>query len=363
MMVKTRILHLPTRMRGGGIETFIREIAAVTGDGLRHRVFSCCKAVAYQESDIPFCEVEADDVAPLAGVIRLASVLRSWRPHVLHAHGSDTVRYAVLAREIVRPKPKLVVHWHGVYSGGPSRTRMGGWLGKCGTQQASAILACSEAVAHLNQRHDPLAVGRVRVLYNPVSTADYGTTRAGDLSRACEDGLRAIFLGRLSVQVKGLDVLCEAVRLLPDELPLRLALIGPGDHQALREELQPPPRVTLEAAVDRAEVPAVFGACDIYLHPSRSEGLGISIIEAMAAGLPVIASRVGGIPEAVVDGETGILVPSEDPQALADAIQWMVEHPEDRAEMGRRGRERAMLFDVHTIAAQLEQIYREVLDG
>ena len=100
---------------------------------------------------------------------------------------------------------------------------------------------------------------------------------------------------------------------------------------------------------------------DFFVLPSLDEGLGRSMVEAMAAGKPVVASRVGGIPEAVEDGKTGILVPPGDARALASALTVMMDNPEKALEMGRRGRERAeKLFDEERMVDSICALYREL---
>jgi glycosyltransferase involved in cell wall biosynthesis len=112
----------------------------------------------------------------------------------------------------------------------------------------------------------------------------------------------------------------------------------------------------------RDDIPEILSLIDIFVLPSLDEGLGRSLVEAMAAGKPVVASRVGGIPEAVEDGTTGILVPPGDAQALAEALSFMLEHPAQTTEMGRRGRERAArLFDEERMVDRICSLYRELL--
>ena len=97
----------------------------------------------------------------------------------------------------------------------------------------------------------------------------------------------------------------------------------------------------VEVAGARDDVPEVLAAADVFVLSSLSECLPISILEAMAAGLPVVATRVGGVPELVADGETGLLVPAADPTALAQALRTLIEDADLRRRMGATGRERA----------------------
>lgn len=365
-MARMRVLHVHNNgICVGGIETFIAAMTRATESECDSQLFSLWSNRVYEHPELPITDEQPCRQGATRKLAHLWRHIRDWRPDILHAHFTDAYYYAAVARALTPKKPRLVLHWH-TTSATPSGAPIIAGLVRYAVGSADAVLACSKAAADAHSAHQPVGGKCVRVLYNPISPASFAAAAANTEFRGqmgVGDGLLAVFLGRLSVQVKGLDIICEAVRLLPAGLPLGIALVGPGDVVALREQLDLPDAIVLAGAVDRTEVPGILRAADICLQPSRSEGFPLSIVEAMAAGLPVIATRVGGIPEAVEDGVTGVLVPPEDPQALAEAIQWMVEHPAERAEMGRRGRERARLFDVHTIAEQLVTIYREVLDG
>lgn len=111
----------------------------------------------------------------------------------------------------------------------------------------------------------------------------------------------------------------------------------------------------------REDVTDLLRAADLFVISSYLEGLGTSILDAMAAGLPVVGTRVGGIPEAVVDGETGVLAPPSDPRALGDALAALAGDPERRARLGEAGRRRARLFSADRTEALTRALYEEVL--
>jgi glycosyltransferase involved in cell wall biosynthesis len=112
----------------------------------------------------------------------------------------------------------------------------------------------------------------------------------------------------------------------------------------------------------RRDIPSLLPLMDLFVLPSLYEGFGIAILEAMAAGRPVVATAVGGIPEVVVHGETGLLVPPGDPVALADALHELLAHPERARALGARGRERAReKFRIESIVRQHEALYEACL--
>ena len=110
--------------------------------------------------------------------------------------------------------------------------------------------------------------------------------------------------------------------------------------------------------------PKVLADADIKLLSSRTEGLPVAIMEAMAAGLPVVATAVGGIPELVQDGVTGLLTPPDDPAALADALAVLLDYPHLRQQYGRAGQQRIQShFALADKVAELEQAYQKIVAG
>jgi len=179
----------------------------------------------------------------------------------------------------------------------------------------------------------------------------------------------ALFLGRLS-PVKGPDVLVEAIAALHERQP-QACFVFAGDGQ-LRGPLEDAVRarslqkqVVFAGFVARERVADYLAACDLLVLPSRSEGLPHAVLEAMAFSLPVVASAVGGVPEAVEDGVTGALVPPGDPRALADALDPLLSDAALRARQGAAGR-RAFEARAHTwdrVARDLEALYARALSG
>ncbi len=156
---------------------------------------------------------------------------------------------------------------------------------------------------------------------------------------------------------KGQDVAAEAARLLENRLP-RLKMILAGDGP-LRSSIASGPRLLLPGHV--AEPEQLLAALDLFVMPSRSEGWGLAALEAMAFGLPVVASNTGGLTEMIRAGETGWLVAPGDPSALADAILEAAADGQRLRAMGLCARECARRFSVEETAARTENFYLRVL--
>ncbi len=169
-------------------------------------------------------------------------------------------------------------------------------------------------------------------------------------------------VGRLEEQ-KGHHALLAAAALR--NLPaLRIVIVGDGLLRVAIEEesrhLGLAERTVFAGA--RSDVPAVMAALDLLVLPSLWEGLPMVALEGMAAGLPVVATAVGGIPEAVVDGETGVLVPAGNVEALADALASLAHDPWRRRQMGQAGQQRARaLYDIERMIERVEGVYAAAL--
>jgi glycosyltransferase involved in cell wall biosynthesis len=144
----------------------------------------------------------------------------------------------------------------------------------------------------------------------------------------------------------------------------RLILFGDGPDQSRlrRQAVRAGIADSVIFAGYRADLHNYLGDLDLVVHPATSEGLGVCLLEAQAAGVPVVASRVGGIPEAVDDQVTGTLVPSADPEAMARAVIELLGHPERRARMGEAGRRHvARHFSVDAMLSGNLAVYDSIL--
>ncbi len=169
-------------------------------------------------------------------------------------------------------------------------------------------------------------------------------------------------------RVKGQDVLVEAAGIVLKTHPdVRFLVVGEAlesefvaDLQQRIEQLGIGHRIQLTGGV--ADARPLLQQASIFVLPSRSEGFSNAIVEAMDAGLPVVATRVGGNAEAVVDGKTGMLVDAEDPASLAEAIMHLLDNPDVVQQMGLAGKARAdQMFTETALLDRLQQIFAQVL--
>jgi glycosyltransferase involved in cell wall biosynthesis len=228
------------------------------------------------------------------------------------------------------------------------------------------IVCCSEAVRRsVGQRIGGQKEQFVVIPFG-VETNRFGNVgiMMSGATLGLQDGLPVIgTVCRLVEPKKGLRFLLEAVARLEREVgkPVcQLLIVGEGPAEkslrALSEQLGIASHVVFSGM--RREIPQLLSMMDIFVLPSLYEGFGIAILEAMAAGKPVVASTVGGIQEFVVSGESGLLVPPGDSVALAGAIRQLLAQPEQAKAMGRRGQEHVRKhYSIESVVRQHEQLY------
>jgi glycosyltransferase involved in cell wall biosynthesis len=210
----------------------------------------------------------------------------------------------------------------------------------------------------------------------PVDVIPYTTPFPGrDAPRALASGdgrpLTILFVGRL-IELKGLAYLIEAAHRLRDRVPARIVAIGIGPERERLEALARECNIAVDFRnkVPDAELHVAFLTSDVLVLPSiidargDTEGLGVALLDAMSYGIPAIASRVGGIPDIIEDGVSGLLVPPADPQALAEAIERVARDPAFARRLADAGRERLRThFSWDVITAKWETVYRTVSAG
>jgi len=247
------------------------------------------------------------------------------------------------------------------------------WCEKVAAESADAIIAVSSGMrADVLAAYPAVTPERVVVIRNGIDSAEYAPDPGtAVLDRYGVDPARpaVIFVGRITRQ-KGVPVLLRAAASLAAEAQLVLLAGQPdtpelaGEVTGLVTSLQQTRSgvIWIPEMLPKREVIQLLSHATVFVCPSLYEPLGIVNLEAMACGTAVVGSQVGGIPEVVVDGETGLLVPPDDPAALAAALNALLLDPARAAAMGAAGRKRAVAeFGWDTIAAQTAELYASLL--
>jgi alpha-maltose-1-phosphate synthase len=274
-------------------------------------------------------------------------------PHVMTAHSLEPLR-----------------PWKAEQLGGGYA--LSSWCERTAIESAAAVIAVSNGMAaDIRASYPQVPAERVHVIYNGIDASQYHPDPGREvLDRFGIDPGQpsVVFVGRITRQ-KGLPVLLRAAEGIDPAAQLVLCA-GQADTAELQAEvtgLVEHLRATrsgviwLPGMLAKSEVIQILSHATVFACPSEYEPLGIVNLEAMACGSAVVASAVGGIPEVVADGQTGLLVPPGDEQALAAAINAVVGDPALAAEFGRRGRDRAVAeFSWDKIAAQTAELYLQL---
>lgn len=282
------------------------------------------------------------------GAMRFWRDLRGTDFAIVHQHfGGRSVRWIVRRAS----GAKIIVHLHGRVCEARGADLVPARIGN-----ADAVVAVSDAVAR------QVTGARAFVVYPGVKVAARTSSAAGAPGTGAE---MVIGTACRLVPIKGLQYLLQAFVRLRAEFPaILLEIAGAG---VLQTDLE---RLVRELGLTRSvtflgwqpDMIAVMSRWGLYVQPSIEEGFGIAALEAMAAGLPVIATSVGGTPELVQDGETGWLVAPRDPTGLARKIGMLLHDEQLRRRMGQAGRIRARdCFSEHRMAAETSAIYSRLL--
>lgn len=297
--------------------------------------------------------------------LRLAKLLQDEKIDVVHAHQYGPFFYAMSAR-LRGPRKPILFTEHGRHQPDfPRRKRM--IVNRLLLSRRDRCVGVGEAVRQALIANEGLPADRVEVVYNGVDTSTF----AGDANRAESRRLLGAEPSEfVIVQVARLDYLKDhdtALRAMArarQSMPqARLVLIGDGPERAAIEhrihELQLGDAVQVLGT--RNDVKRLLPGADVFLLTSISEGIPLTVIEAMSASLPVVATDVGGVGEVVVNGETGLLAPARDDAAVAAAIQRLAMDSELRVRFGIAGRERARdRFDETAMCQQYQRFYTEL---
>jgi glycosyltransferase involved in cell wall biosynthesis len=297
----------------GAVERYVEAIARA----IREETLLVHPGVEEFES-LPVRTVEVDP-----SVATLTRLLRSVRPRLVHV--TDVWPQALVATRLARV-PRLLVTHHTPEL--PRRDNVAGriWQ-RLGWAARPEVIYTSEA----DRERDGRSPSHVVAL-----GIDVERFASGRPALPKREGRPLVGnVARLAPQ-KDHRTLLEAAALMPEA---DFAIAGEGE---LRDELERAAGPNVRLLGRRSDVPDILASLDVLAFPSLYEGLCLAVIEAQVAGVPVVATAVGGIKETVVDGETGLLVPPQDPEALATAIRRLLEHPTEAARLADEARRRAV---------------------
>jgi len=367
---RLRVLHVINSMSRGGTEMVVLKLIAGLDDN-RFEQHVCATRgfdadfVRMRLSESQLSVVGTPNLGWQFPLFRLASVMRKFRPHVVHSRNWGALEAVPAAR--LAGVPVVIHSEHGyeldMFGGLPLRRRL---FRRANYAMADAVFAVTRELRDFHARQAWVRRESMGVIYNGVDTERFAPCRESRALLRCELGLPSESfvvgtVGRL-VPIKDQRTLIHAASKLVDAgVDIHVVLVGSGpDKEGLRSLAagRLDGRVCFVGDSDR--VPELLNAIDVFVLPSRGEGMSNTLLEAMACGLPVLATQVGGNPEIVEEERTGWLFRPGDFDELAGRLLLLAKNPDVTLRFGQAGRERAVEF--FSLDRMLEN-YRDLYVG
>jgi len=357
----------------GGVERLMLDVLPRLLD--RYDIQVCCirargaLAPEFERAGIPVAVKYFRSRWDPLGLYSLASYIRQQRIDIVHTQMYTSNVSGVVAARLARVPAVVsevhVDHWSGW------RQR---WMDEALDRFRDRMVVVSKTVRDGYVKATRMDPQKCMVIYNGIDLGQFTKPIAKAKAKArrrwgIKDEEKAVGMIARLVPHKDHTCLIRAAKLVLEKLPqTKFFAVGKEEVSGLLNQLQGQVaelglegKFIFTGLVSEEEKLQLLAAWDLFVLPSRREGFGIVLVEAMACGLPVVATPVGGVPEVIADGETGFLFPIGDHKALAEAVFKILTNPELASAMSRASLKRAKLFSIENTVRQTDQLYRELL--
>jgi glycosyltransferase involved in cell wall biosynthesis len=367
---KIRVMHVTTSRAMGGSERMFTHLIPHFD---KTRFVSCLMCFGspsptseeWKASGIEVHHLNMDKPISVIGVIRCMKLLRQWKPDILMVYGLRANLMARPAAWLCRV-PVFVTGQRGIEDW---KGRFAVFLERTTSVFVDLYIGNSQACCDMLARREKIASRKLYVIPNGIhlkvpDNIDKRTKEIRTQYKIPPDSIVIGTVGRLD-PIKGHQFFIAAAQIVLRKHPEAFfVLVGKDSHnsklQTMAQQMQIHSRVCF--AGYSKEVAVWLNCFDIFVLPSLSEGMPVSVIEAIFMSKPVIATSVGGTPEVIQDGQTGLLIPPADPERVAEAIITMIENPELRHKFAQAGHKRALShFTVDRMTKRYEDIFIELL--
>ncbi len=360
--------HLLSLVRRLDRSRFSPSLVTTAGGGSLFKEFSEIMPVTVMGEPDAHRQVRVGPLVHIGAIRTLAGMYRRERPDIVQAYLPAACVIGPIAARLAGVRNVII-----------SRRSLSNYKAKypllrriepLGYLLADVVMVNSDAVRQDVERTERFWEGKILRIYNGIDTAAPVPRAIGELvpELSGRDGWPVVAYVANLFHYKGHVDLVRAARTVVDAMPAaRFLLVGrdAGEMGRVRSEIAAlglGGYILLAGLRDDAA--SIVAASSFVVHPSHEEGFSNTILEAMAAGKAVVASRVGGIPEAVIDGETGILVPPRDPASLSAALLALLRDPGRARAMGEAGRRRVVeLFSAERMAREIASLYESLHAG
>lgn len=356
------VVHVVASLDVGGLERVVIDLATHADRRRTTPCVVCLDRPGAWASRLTTLGIPVDCVADNRGwipwrILGLARLIRGLGADVVHLHNVKSHLHGALAARLAGV-PVVVSTKHGRNYPTTPLARM---TNRLACAICSDLIGVSTDCASIWSEIEAARADKVSVIVNGIDPAAFPYS-----PRRSAEGARAVSVARLSAVKDPITLLRATRRVIDFEPGFRLDLVGDG-----------PLRAEVEAEIARLglagsvrvhgalhDVRPVLSGAGFFVLSSQSEGVSMTLLEAMAMGLPVVATHVGGTPEVVLNGTTGVLVPPLQPDALAEAMLWMMRHPDARRRMSLAARRRVEeRFTIRRTVEAYERVYRRALQA
>jgi glycosyltransferase involved in cell wall biosynthesis len=362
-----KIVHAAENIKGG-VGAYLRDLVVMQRDSFGDDVVVALVPASQREmvgspegvKIVTFDDQGSRVLSTCRLAYRMWQIVAHEKPSVVHLHSTFAGAALRPLLRLIRTRANVVYCAHGW-----AFDRETSVVSRFVARRVERILAhCCDAIVCISQ-HERIAAERIGIDPRKLLLISNGIPRDNPRAPAHLTGVqwpegkrRVLFVGRFDRQ-KGVDLLLAALAKLEDRAFCYLVgdtVLGDAELTAI------PPNAQVTGWLSPPEIELFYRSADVVVVPSRWEGFGLIAVEAMRAGLPVIATRVGGLTEIVQDGVTGVLIPGDDAEALITALRDIDD--ERLAIMGRAGRQRFLRhFTLDRVHRQITELYRSGLEG
>ena len=363
MKEKIKVLEVIDSLGSGGAESLLKNFVL---EAKQNNIFNIEIATLYsnaifkeeiEDAGISIWDLGLTFKFNLMGVIELIKLIKERKYDIIHVHLFPADVFAAIASLFLPRNIKWIFSEHGAHN--RRRTlKIFKILDNFTYSRYSKIVCVSKQVEFALLNWIPSNKGKTKVISNAVPIPKF-------LNPCSVKTYDILFVGRL-VREKGIDILLKAIKILKNKYSknLKIAIVGDGE---LKENLN---NLTVELGVNkevkffgvRKDVKELMVSSKIFVLPSRWEGFGLVIVEAMSNMLPVIATNVGGVPELIENGKDGILVPPENPKALARAINSLLENKELREKLSQTAYKKVReKYSIDTYSVRMLDFYKSLV--
>ncbi len=368
---KINLLYLNYSYDIGGIETLVLNMCRYL-DKSKFNMYICSLKKdnvlksEFEEMNIPLHVIVKKEGIDIGLIFKLRKLFRKLDIDIVHTHNAAQWFYGALA-VIGLNKPKIIHTQHSVLEQGKNKLLYSlRFLAK----KTAFIVCVAEYVADYMVNKGKLFKEKVKVVYNGITVEKFELTVDGKQKKeslGVPAGYKLLGIVARLVPVKDHKTLLDALKLvLQKGNKVKLLIAGGGELAKDLEEHAIELEIEKEVVFlgKRRDIPEILNVLDIFILSSISEGLSVTLLESMASGLPVVATDVGGNAEVVIQGKTGVLVPSGNSEELARAIIGLLENEEKTISMGREGKKQVReKFNIEKMINEYRELYSKMVNG